>query len=428
MSSPSQSITLEPEKLEVPLTIDDDDDDLPPVSQLSQSGANTRPSFKGEIPEPSISDPSACTLKGSQSQRSPTKVPLTPSHETISVSSSPATPPKNPNKSGSQKRKQDDGDCSITVSEQPAKKVKVKAARRPTTHKHRVHWELDGNVVIKIKRTLFRLHRSVAKHSEWLSKRFEEEPDGFEGKDPIYDIGEEDGVTAKDFEVLLDAMGDAITYFYKPPDFFTVASIYRASTALSFNRFRDWATRYLEEMWPSSLSKVTTAPISHASAALKLARECGLESIRKRALYELVRLAGFGQDDPDDKSRRSRALISSSDYRHLVRAREMLTSAWTTRVATATFGIKSRCVARNMVCTVRDSSLVAQQHQEMVGASGLFETFLRDPICGTKALMDLDWTKAGYCRDCIDQRIVAWRKARESMWKDLDIWLGLDKC
>ncbi|PBK84228.1 hypothetical protein ARMGADRAFT_1000460 [Armillaria gallica] len=432
MSPPSQSVLLDADEFEIPPAIDTDDDELPSVMQLSQQLAHMQPSFtKGENPEPSISAPFASTPKRSQS--SPAKVPLTPSaHDIISISSSsPASAPQSCGQtkmSGSQKRKQDDGNRSITTSEKPAKRPKIKAARRfPTTHKHQVHWELDGNVVIRIKKTLFRVHRGVAKHSEWLSQRFEEEADGFEGKDPVFNIKEEDRVTVKDFEALLDAMDNAITYFYNPPDFLTVVSIFRASSALSFNRFRDWAARYLEEMWPSSLCKVTLDPISHASDTVILAREWGLKSVRKRALYELVRLAGFGQDDSDDESDHS-TTISSSDYRLLVRAREMLTSAWTTRIATATFGVETKCVGNVESCTAADVSLVASKHQEMVVASGLFETFLRDPICGTRALMELDWAKAGYCQGCVGQRILVWGKARERMWEDLDIWLGLDKC
>ncbi|KAK0187603.1 hypothetical protein F5146DRAFT_1059715 [Armillaria mellea] len=424
MAPPSQSVMLDANEFELPPAIDTDDDELPSVLQLSQQLAYTQPSYmKGENSESSISALfSSTTPKRSQSQRSPTKVPSAP--DIISVSSSPATTPQNHSRGASQKRKQEDADRSFTTaSEQPAKRQKFKAARRPTTHKHREHWELDGNVVIRIKKTLFRVHRGVAKQSKWLSKRFEEEPDGFEGKDPVFDIEEEKRVTVKDFEALLDAMDIAITYFYNPPDFLTVASIFRASSALSLDRFRDWATRYLEEMWPSSLSRVTLNPISHASETVVLAREWGLTSIRKRALYELVRLAGFGQDESDDSS--SSAGISPSDYRLLVRTREMLTSAWTTRIATATFGVERRCVGG---CTAADVGLVASTHQEVVVASGLFETFLRDPVCGTRALMEVDWARAGYCRGCVDQRVGVWGKARERMWEDLDIWLGLDKC
>ncbi|KAK0221397.1 hypothetical protein IW262DRAFT_896341 [Armillaria fumosa] len=433
MSPPSQSVMLEQDELDLPPAIDSDDDELPSVLQLSQRLAHTQPSYtklKGENSESSISAPFPSTPKRTQSQRSPTKVSLAPlPPDIISICSSPASTPKNHSQTnGSQKRKQDDGDRSFAASEQPAKRQKIKAARRPTTHKHHDHWELDGNVVIRIKKTLFRVHRGVAKHSKWLSKRLEECPDGFEGKDPVFDIEENKRVTVKDFDALLDAMDNAITYFYNPPDFLTVASIFRASKALSFDRFLDWATRYLEEMWPSSLCKVTLDPISHASDTVILAREWGLKSIRKRALYELVRLAGFGQDDDSDDESDHSSAISSSDYRLLVRAREMLTSAWTTRIATATFGVETKCVGNVEGCTAADVSLVASRHQEMVVASGLFETFLRDPICGTRALMELDWAKAGYCRACVDQRIVVWGKARERMWEDLDMWLGLDKC
>ncbi|KAK0504449.1 hypothetical protein EDD18DRAFT_1133834 [Armillaria luteobubalina] len=439
MSPPSQSVMLEQDELDLPPAIDSDDDELPSVSQLSQRLAYTQPSYTGlkgkytgRIIESNIQTSFPSTPRRMQSsQRSPTKAPLTPlPRDIISICSTPASTPKNHSQTnGSQKRKQDDNDRSFTASEQPAKRHKIKAARRPTSHKHHDHWELDGNVVIRIKKTLFRVHRGVAKHSKWLSKRLEEEPDGFDGKDPVFDVEEDKKVTVKDFEALLDAMDTAITYFYNPPNFLTVASIFRASKALSFDRFLDWSTRYLEDMWPSSLCEVSLDPINYASDTVILAREWGLKSIRKRALYELVRLAGFGQDyDSDEESDHSSSAISSSDYRLLVRAREMLTSAWTTRIATATFGVEAKCVGGVEGCTAADPGLVASRHQEMVVASGLFETYLRDPVCGTEALMELDWGKAGYCEACVEQRRVVWGKARERMWEDLDMWLGLGKC
>lgn len=74
--------------------------------------------------------------------------------------------------------------------------------------KHPVHWALDGNVIVKIKTTGFKLHRStLARASDWFRRSFKKHGAPEEGK--VLDIGET-CVSVKDFETLLDAIEDAM--------------------------------------------------------------------------------------------------------------------------------------------------------------------------------------------------------------------------
>ncbi|KAJ3884788.1 hypothetical protein GG344DRAFT_14665, partial [Lentinula edodes] len=116
------------------------------------------------------------------------------------------------------------------------------------------------------------------------------------------------------------------TYIDNPPDLQTVVSIFRAAHKLKFTRFEDWTKSLLEKMWPAQLDPLDTIV---ATAVVLLARDCGLQSVLKRALYELVRTDGFGQtlgsstsvSGPFDQ-------LSAEDHRLLVKARERLISLW----------------------------------------------------------------------------------------------------
>ncbi|KAJ6603646.1 hypothetical protein B0H10DRAFT_1683115, partial [Mycena sp. CBHHK59/15] len=104
------------------------------------------------------------------------------------------------------------------------------------------------------------------------------------------------------------------------PSFHRITGILHASTCLSFPDFTDWAIRVLEDKWSSELADLSTEPITYATESVVLARLCGILSILKRAMYELVRLAGYGQTDREN--------ISTRDVKALIKAREELTSLW----------------------------------------------------------------------------------------------------
>ncbi|KAF8649922.1 hypothetical protein AX16_005479 [Volvariella volvacea WC 439] len=280
------------------------------------------------------------------------------------------------------------------------------ARRLPKYSKHPVHWQLDGNVRVQIKRVRFRLQRSrLVKASKWFKEHFESDKPGASTTADTGAADEESdeeipvvhldatGVSVADFEVLLTAMDDAITYYYNDPPFQSVASILRASHALSFDAFFTWASNWLEDRWSPALVDFSPAKEPYATESIVLARQCNLPNILKRALYELVRQEGFGQvDDEDDedlmddededdsssvnsedagadgmdvdnenpgsskqksKKRKNikskkrtvkKARLSSKDYRVLVRARERLTQIWTTAAASPNSSLTGQCV------------------------------------------------------------------------------------
>ncbi|KAF8207759.1 hypothetical protein K438DRAFT_1450978, partial [Mycena galopus ATCC 62051] len=110
-------------------------------------------------------------------------------------------------------------------------------------------------------------------------------------------------------------------YVRQNPTFPKIAGILRVATLLSFPDYRDWAVFLLEEKWSPELADLSSKRITYATESVLLARSCDVPKILKRALYELVRSAGYGQ--PTDRER-----VSSRDFGALVTAREHLTTAW----------------------------------------------------------------------------------------------------
>ncbi|KAJ7726324.1 hypothetical protein DFH07DRAFT_685634, partial [Mycena maculata] len=307
-----------------------------------------------------------------------------------------------------------------------------KTAARPAL-KHTVHWALDGSIVIQVQDTKFKLHQShLAKHSPWFSDLFDgKNVEG--GKDversmddntPMY-ILTLPNLSAKDFVRLLDGFDRAITYVHEDPSFPKLAGILRVATILSFPDFRDWAIRLLEDRWPLSLAELSTEPVRHATESIVLARSCAVPSLLKRAMYELVRLAGYGQTDT------AREGVSTRDFRALVRAREELTAVWLAAVSpyAAEF---SACATLEPApppavrCTTLHPLRSGQAHHKLVRQSGIADDYLYDPLCGLQALIDTDWAAEGYCAACVGLRKDAWAKTREKMWGNLDLWFGLE--
>jgi len=177
--------------------------------------------------------------------------------------------------------------------------------------------------------------------------------------------------------------------------------------------------------------------IPWATEAVVLARKCDVKKVLKRALYELVRMEGFGQDIDDVDA----GVLLQMDYRALLKAREKLTSFWLLTAASPSNSFNCPLAVPAPVdpahpapppanlgpCPTAKPSLSIEKHAKLVHASGLFEEYLFDPVCGMQALMDAPWAEEGYCAGCVGIRRDAWGKARAKVWQNLSIWFGLDE-
>ncbi|KAF8224360.1 hypothetical protein L208DRAFT_1311998, partial [Tricholoma matsutake] len=148
---------------------------------------------------------------------------------------------------------------------------------QPAYMKHLRFWALDGNILIQIGSTRFKLHRShLTSQSPWFEKLFErwqgqmlEMQMGVEDHDDIADINDvmieesdgcdlyyldSTGMAVRDFETLWTAMDNSINYYFQDPTFPTVAAIFRAASLLQFHKMLDFARKYLNRKFSGRLS------------------------------------------------------------------------------------------------------------------------------------------------------------------------------
>jgi hypothetical protein len=197
-----------------------------------------------------------------------------------------------------------------------------------------------------------------------------------------------------------------------------LARILRAARALSFETERMWAALIFERTWPPTLDAVTDKAIPHASIALALARTCGMHKIGKRASYELLRMPAFGQSNAAATSAGGGAdadlgVLPPAELLRLLHAREQLCLIWAAVAGMAPAGLP--CL-RDRVHTI---------WTELVHTSGIFAKGMIDPLMGLQELIDIPWEDEGFCRKCVEVKVIEWTDLRSKLWADLDVWMEL---
>ncbi|CAL1702984.1 unnamed protein product [Somion occarium] len=306
--------------------------------------------------------------------------------------------------------------------------------------KHPEYWLLDGSVVIHMQGVLFKLHRSTLVNKSVYFKRMMAESAILDDRIRQYDVPD---VSVLDFERLLKALDSGVSYVFNPPPFRVLASILRASRKLEFTKEYEFASRSLLEMWPSSLSRLTTNTIPNAAATVLVARECCMPEVLKRAYYELLRTGGLGQDVEEDADETyedvENRTISREDLVRLITTRERLHLEWYLIadcppnrgiLPCPLASLSSEDAEDSAALEARDSCASATQKalecwDEHVKKSGLFEECMYDPLCGLERLSKVDWEGLGYCDGCVTSWRDDWMRKREKLWQNLDLWLGL---
>ncbi|KAG5634930.1 hypothetical protein H0H81_000306 [Sphagnurus paluster] len=311
------------------------------------------------------------------------------------------------------------------VSYRPRKKQR--RAKADSHQKHAVHWHLDGSVLVQIGKTRFRLHRSaLARQSEWFRHTFErgnEAPEralNLVDNLPLYHLDDLD-VDAEDFAILLDTIESAIDYVDTQPSFPTITAILRASSSLTFTKFEIYASKRFEVMWSPNLEDLTPEPIPHATESILLAHRCGLFSVRKRALYELMRHETFEAMDPAPGG----TGITKQDLMRLVCARTHLTRVWNAAMGLKNIPLCTAQLEPPQQCVGMNYALSLVAHTETVESTGIALQFQYDPVCGLRALTEVPWGTHRFCEACVKARKQVWMAERERIWGELDRWLEL---
>ncbi|KAI0322560.1 hypothetical protein OF83DRAFT_649106 [Amylostereum chailletii] len=392
----------------------------------------------------------------------PKKVKPTPRR--VVVGSSQASSQSHLNLPGKRKATTPISDDLPSAHSQPL----LKRPRLQKTHarRHPVFWNLDGSVVIQTGDVMFKLHRSrLVKQSNFFAALFDRkgkqvakgdgsqieldetemvEPEMLDDGCPLYRVSR---VSSEDFEQLLTVLDDFTDYMDEAPSFSVLASIIRATTFLSFNKLRTWAVRILERMWSDKLDELYADTIPHAAATVALAHQCDIPRVYKRAYYELLRTPEFGQgalEDNDEADENNPGQLSLVDYRRLVKAREGLTIAWVAAAAKVPdlgcrHPLKSKvphdsgsgpatavdAPLPDPACLSTNLPNADTEWVDVVHESGVFEQYLHDPILGMVELMDFDWAASGWCTECALAWHAAWKRQKEKLWQNLDLWLKL---
>ncbi|TRM67516.1 hypothetical protein BD626DRAFT_564445 [Schizophyllum amplum] len=368
--------------------------------------------------------------RGTATSRHPNALPATP------ISKNETANPPLPQRPSKRKQAEDEGDATIVEPETPTNATNKKA--KLSYEKHDRFWVLDGNVVLEIQNTRFKLHRSrLATQSKWFEALFEKRAGGevtVEEGAPDLDsviVEDEDGtdvyyldsteVSLDDFVELLTAMEDTIDYCSKRQPLPIHVAVFTAATILRFDKFAEYAKKNITSPtigFSDSLDAVTHESRLYVIDAVLLGRTW-LPKILKRAFYELARMSDIrdiGTQEPAlDPPEIAIGYLPPSDLQLVTYVQKELALAWADVLALQPY---DKCRVQD--CTAARTRPI----YEAVHNSGIGKAFVLDPICGLQALIGMKWFgELGYCQNCAKRRKKELAEMRKKIWTDLDDWL-----
>lgn len=196
--------------------------------------------------------------------------------------------------------------------------------------------------------------------------------------------------------------------------FENTSAILRASTALSFTRFRKWAIRELEKISPADFDDLAISmPMENAFDIIWLSMECKVPSIIKRALYKMASSSSLCSTKGIPKSYRTLLFL----------ARDRLIIEWYKYLKNCPFD--SPC-ADSGGCLAASQGLSKQTYMERVIKSGICASFYDDPLSGLDTLCNnIGWVEGGFCKACVGKAKTYWRSEQKNIWAQLDDWFVL---
>lgn len=221
---------------------------------------------------------------------------------------------------------------------------------------------------------------------------------------------------------------------------------------LKFPAFQKWTTTYIEKIWSPKLEDLSSNVIPYALETVVLARQYGLDTVLKRALYELVRAPGFHPVSPvaDENEHNPGATLSLLDFQLLLEAREHLTNAWfyvakftshrgdsrqkVKCPLDATLNAKDGALYYPCIYMTHNISHAKHVHARIVDLQvfpPMLQKWMYDPVLGICEIMNTlenVWDKGEKdecCEDCRDWFQQRYLDLQKQLWNDLDRWLKL---
>ncbi|KAF7296504.1 BTB domain-containing protein [Mycena chlorophos] len=306
----------------------------------------------------------------------------------------------------------------------PPKRVRTKEPEaEPPVQRSSRYWLEDGNVILQVQSTQFRLHKSfLAIHSSVFRDMFSlplpaEEP-LIEGCPLVVLHGD----TSEDWAHLLDAMFPNECFVDNPPLLDAVGGILRLSKKYDVPAFRKRCLERLREEFPTTLEEFDKdiASISHPGGmefsemcahSVNLAREVGVFSMLPSALYYLIRQEPgvFGEhisilDSVQDK------LAAYKAYAEMSRDYCQTPLQW----------LKPSGCIPSPSCSTRDE---CERRR-----NGLFIDLIPDPTI-VASIVDFwneeDKWEEGLCEPCVTEAKELYEKMRKECWEKLPSYFGL---
>ncbi|KAM5531973.1 hypothetical protein V8D89_014373 [Ganoderma adspersum] len=396
--------------------------------------------------------------------------------ETVTVTES------NPFRLVAAKRKAPDQPSPIPLGKRtrvshPARDVPGEATLQKPPHDPRF-WYLDGNVVIKVEDTYFKLFRSrLVQQCRYFQRLFsppsQSQPQpssstdgasctGVGGGAPFKELDgcavyEVSGIAVSDFTTFLNFLEYPLEHSVSTAPGEKLYPLLRASNVLGCALVHDLAKKAVAKQWPSlqppkrnADSRWSAASRPRASDAIQAivhARKYRIPLVLKCAFYELLRNTAFWEAVdhthtnsrvalPERESSADRDLLaplSRGDLVRLQQARWKLREAWDALLRTPP---GSDAGWKGTTCTVcppaQNGRPLTQSRTDAwaieTAHAGERVSKFGDPIAGTYLVEDwLDSLKrhsrGKWCEGCLEERKYAWREARTTWWQHLDGWL-----
>lgn len=202
------------------------------------------------------------------------------------------------------------------------------------------------------------------------------------------------------------------------PSHHIVASILRASTTLSFPRFRELCIHILQKTWPRELDSYDNSAIPFAADTIILAKQYRVPNVLKRAYYELLTNADMNQEPS------SYTKLPSEDLYLLVETRNILLHEWMSLIAVSSL---QECPTESETPQYDALSWSGRKKKwyKIIYESGLAEEWTYDPITGIDNLIGAKWATDEFCTKCIKKMKSEWQEKKEELWEKLDEWLHI---
>ncbi|PPQ67216.1 hypothetical protein CVT26_007289 [Gymnopilus dilepis] len=288
--------------------------------------------------------------------------------------------------------------------------------KRPQTYVH--HFHRDGNVLLQIDSTRFKLHKSrLANMSPWFKALFDKR-DGSEEVDfvdeaeidqvleTVEELGDLDlfhidfeDVDEAGFAELLKCVDNAISYLTTPPDFLTIVKIVETA---SFFRMDDYVTNLAyvaKNLFPDEPDKIGATIPPHAISALECSRQYDdFRNIYRCAFYQLAR------SSPEKVES-----LEADDLFVLLKVQRNLATTWESIVPVVEPNCNDAKCLNNRVPNT---------------AIALRKKHLFDPIYGIRKLINQDWESKGFCSTKQKEVIAKLKAERSKIWTDFGTWIG----